>query len=190
MDSDQQAINDWVNLPEGAATLSLWHTLHDGNLMAIKSDLLARTVTLRFDADYVRDFHHLPEQTRFVIKVIGVRSVRSLVNVPWPGEFCVPRGVAREEESRLIAEYHSKWRQESGRWSDFERTADGLLLVSDATLARGSDALALHIGVLVENKSYVDAYIHGDGIVFCVGENQVTPDEFVALGEAYWDALA
>jgi hypothetical protein len=38
-------------------------------------------------------------------------------------------------------------------------------------------------------KSYVEAYIRGEGIAFCIGERHVTPEEFVAVGEAYWDAL-
>jgi hypothetical protein len=46
VDTAQGKIDDWVNLPESVFTLSLWDTLHDGDLLAIESDLLARTVTL------------------------------------------------------------------------------------------------------------------------------------------------
>lgn len=190
MNSDQGPIGDWVNLPDGVAKLSLWDTLHDGHLLAVNSDLLARTVTMRFDVDYVREFNQLPEHTPFVIEVTGVQSVRSLVYVPWPGEFSVPPGVDREEGSRLISEYHRKWRQESQSWSDFEQLVGGHLEVSDATIASGFGNVTLHLGVTVQNKSYVEAYVMGDGSAFYVGANQVTSEEFVSLGEAYWAAFA
>jgi hypothetical protein len=188
--SDEKPIVDWVNFPEGIPTFSLWDTLHDGDLLAIESDLVARTVTLRFDVDYVRDFHRLPEQTQFVIVVNGVRSVRSLRSVPWPGGCPIPQGMANAQQETLIAEYHRKWREESQSWADFERlTSDGLE-VSNATLGRSSDVAALRLGLLVAGDSYVEAYIRGEGIAFYIGERPVTPEEFVAVGEAYWDAFA
>ena len=76
---------DWVNLPEGATEFSLWSTLHDGDLTAIESDRMARTLSLQFDVGYVREFHNLSEDTRFVIVVSGVQSVLSFSSVPWPG---------------------------------------------------------------------------------------------------------
>ena len=103
MDSDKQPVVDWVNLPEDIPTLSLWETLHDGDLLAIESDLLARTVTLRFDVGYVRDFHHLPADTRFVVLVKGVQSARSFRSVPWPGGCPIPQGTPNTQQSALIA---------------------------------------------------------------------------------------
>ena len=189
MASEEKPINDWINLPEGAPTLSLWDTLHDGDLLTVESDLLARTVTLRFDVGYVRDFHHLPEQTRFVLKCEGVQSVRALGGEPWPGGCSIPQGISRSEQESLIAEYHRKWR-ESQSWADFERlTADGLE-VSNALMSRGFGTFALQFGLLVAGDSYVEAYIRGESIEFYVGEKQLAVEEFVALGEAYWDAFA
>ncbi len=190
MDPDQQPIIDWVNFPAGIPTFSLWDTLHDGDLLAIESDLLARTVTLRFDVAYVRDFHHLPEQTRFIITVDGVQSARLIRSIPWPGKFSVPRGVSREQEATLIADYHRKWREESQSWSDLERlTSDGLE-VSDATLGRGPGVVALQLVLMVANESHIEACVRGEAIAFHIGETQSTQEEFVALGEAYWNAFA
>jgi len=190
--SDERPIVDWVNFPEGIPTFSLWDALHDGDLLSIESDLLARTVTLRFDVDYVRDFHHLPEGTQFVIIVNGVRSVRSLRSVPWPGGCPIPPGTPNEQQSIIISEYHRKWREESQSWTDFERlTSDPYgLEVSVANLGLGPDAVALQLGLLVARDSYVEAYIRGEGITFYAGEKQATLEEFVALGEAYWEAFA
>jgi hypothetical protein len=190
--SDERPIVDWVNFPEGIPTFSLWDALHDGDLLSIESDLLARTVTLRFDVDYVRDFHHLPEGTQFVIIVNGVQSVRSLRSVPWPGGCPIPPGTPNEQQSIIISEYHRKWREESQSWTDFERlTSDPYgLEVSVANLGLGPDAVALQLGLLVARDSYVEAYIRGEGITFYAGEKQATLEEFVALGEAYWEAFA
>jgi hypothetical protein len=190
MGSDQQPLIDWVNLPESTSSFSLWDALHDGDVLAIESDLLARSVTMRFDVGYVRKFYQLSEQTQFVMAVRGVQSVRSLRSVPWPGEFSIPQGVSREQESVLISEYQRKWREESQSWSALERlTTDGLE-VSNATLIRGSNVVALRLVLLVADGAYVEAYIRGDRIDYYIGEKQVTLDEFVALGEAYWQAFA
>jgi len=189
--SDRHPIADWLNLPENTPTLNLWSTLHDGSLLAVKSDLLARTVTLGFDVGYVRNFHRLPEETRFVITVTGVESARALRNVPWPGGCSIREGMSRIEEEAVIAEYQRKWREESQSWAEFEQmTGDGIE-VSSAVLGRGSEAVALHLGLLVGvGSSYVDVYIRGQGIVFQIDERGVTPEEFVAIGEAYWHAFA
>ena len=188
--SDEQQIVDWVNFPERVPTLSLWDALQDGDLLVVESDLLARIEILRFDVGYVRDFHHLPEQTQFTIIVRGVQSARSVRNIPWPGGYSIPAEVPNAQRDIAIAEYHSKWREESQSWAEFERLTDKGLEVSTATLGRGSDAAALRLGLLVAGESYVEACIRGAEITFYVGERQATPEEFVALGEAYWDAFA
>jgi len=191
--SDQRLpIVDWVNFPVDIPMLSLWDTLHDGDLLAVESDLLARTVTLRFDVGYVRDFHHLPEHTQFIIAVKGVQSVRSVRSAPWPGGCPIPPGTPNAQQSILITEYHRKWREESQSWSDFEHlTRDPFgLEVSTASLGLGSDVVALQLGLLVARHSYVEAYIRGEGIAFYIGEKLATPEEFVAFGGAYWEAFA
>ncbi len=64
----------------GSTEFSIWSTLHDGDLTAIESDRMARTLSLRFDVGYIRDFHNLPEDARFVIVISGVSpSARSAV---------------------------------------------------------------------------------------------------------------
>jgi len=188
MVSGERPIVDWVNLPDGATELSLWCTLHDGDLTAIESDLLARTLTLRFDVGYVKDFHNLSEETQFVVIVSGVQSVRSFNSVPWPGGCSIPAETPCEQQQAIVAEYQSKWREESLSWADFERLTDSGLEVSSAMLGQGTDSIALRFGLLVEPDSYVEAFIRGEGITFSIGERQLTPKEFVEMGEAYWEA--
>lgn len=189
MASDEQTVVDWVNFPKDNPTISLWDALHDGDLLSIESDLFARTVTLRFDVGYVRDFHQLPEETRFVIIVNGVQSVRSFRSVPWPGGCPIPPGTPNEQQSIIIAEYHRKWREESQSWTEFEKLNNDGFEVSNATLGRGPDVVALQLGLSADDD-YVTAYIRGEWATFHVGEKQVTLEEFIALGEAYWSAFA
>ena len=186
----KERIVDWVNLPEGATEFSLWSTLHDGDLTAIESDLMARTLLLRFDVGYVRDFHNLSEDTRFVIVVSEVQSVRSFCGVPWPGGCAIPAGTPYEQQQALVAAYQSKWREESLSWADFERLIGNDLEVSSATLGQGSNGVALRLGLLVGGDSYAEAFVRGEKITFSIGERQLTPQEFVELGEAYWEAFA
>ncbi len=181
---------DWVNLPEGIDELSLWSTLHDGDLLTVESDLLASTVKLKFAVEYVRTFHQLPEGTQFDLIITGVESVRLVGTVKWPGEFCIPKGLSRDEESKLVADYQSKWRDESLPWRDFEAMTTQGVEVLNASLARGDNTLALQIGVISERDSYFEAFIRGRAINFSVGDRPVTAEEFVALGEAYWTAFA
>jgi len=188
MDSYERTIVDWVNLPEDVNELSLWSTLHDGDLTAIESDLLARTLTVRFDVDYVRKFHNFADETQFVVIVSGVQSVRSFRGVPWPGACSIPALAPHEQKQALVAEYRSKWREESLSWADFERLANDGLEVSTATLGQRSDGAALRL--VFFGASFVEAYVRGEEITFSIGERQLTPEEFVEVGEAYWEAFA
>jgi hypothetical protein len=179
-----------VNLPEDVIKLSLWSTLHDGDLTAIVSDLMARTLTLHFDVGYVKEFHSLPEETRFVIIVSGVQSVRSANGVPWPGGCSIPPQTPYEQQQAIVSDYQRKWREESLSWSAFERLIDDGLEVSSAILSQGSEGVALRLGVMAGDNSYVDTFIRGEEITFLAGERQLTPQEFVDLGEAYWESFA
>lgn len=190
MNSDERTIVDWVHLPEGVTEVSLWSTLHDGDLTGIESDLLARTMTLRFNVAYLKEFHKLSEDTRFVITVRGVQSVRSFSSVPWPGGCAIPAGTSYEQQQAIVAEYQSKLREESLSWSDFERLTNSGLGVSSATLGQGTDGVALRLDLLVGGDSYVEAFVRGEKITFAIGDRQLTPTEFVQLGEAYWEARA
>ncbi len=111
---------DWTHLPEGTETISLWRSLHDGELRAIRSSLLDRTVRLEFSVDYVVTFHNLAEGLTFILLLEGVKSVRVVKWIPWPGDSSAPEGAPAKEQQRLVEEYHAKWRQESESWNAFE----------------------------------------------------------------------
>ena len=175
-------------MPEDARTVSLWDTLHDGELTSIQSDLLARTVTLQFDVPFVREFNQLPEEAGFWLILQGVQSVRAACTKGWPGGFSVPRGASREQESKLIAEYQTKCREESQSWAEFELLATKADTL-DATLVIGDGAVALRLG-LMANSRYYEAHIRAKAINFAAGDRQLTLEAFVRLGDAYWEAFS
>jgi hypothetical protein len=186
---------DWVDLPSGMKTVSLWHSLHDGEVCAIYSNLLERTLRIEFDVLYLREFHELPDNMKFILEFHGTRSVGVMKYAVWPGEFSVPEGVSRDEESRLITEYRSKWREESESWSAFESSVaqgDQFAEVSDATLAVGDGAgVALTLGILKTDGSYREAFVRAESLLLLRSDGQqLDLEEFVKLGQAYWDAFA
>src|SRR3979411_76010 len=120
MADEQTGIIDWMNLPHGTQEISLWAGLHDAQIVSIQSNLLQRAVTLYLESDHLLEFHKLPLDMQFLLRLEGVQSARVGHDAVWPGEFSVPAGVAREEEARLIAGYQSEWREESLTWSALE----------------------------------------------------------------------
>src|SRR5260370_3231886 len=120
MPEKQTEIVDWMNLPHGAAEVSLWAGLHDAQVVSIQSNLLERTITLHLESDHLLEFHKLPLDMQFLLRLDGVQSARVVHYALWPGEFSIPSGATGEEQSRLVAEYQSKWREESLRWSELE----------------------------------------------------------------------
>src|ERR1700687_1400397 len=120
MREEQSGNIDWMNLPHGVQAVSLWAGLHDAQIVSIQSNLLERTVTLYLESDHLLEFHKLPLDMQFLLRLEGVQSARVLHYAVWPGEFSVPAGAAPEEKARLIAEYQSKGGQESLQWGDFE----------------------------------------------------------------------
>jgi len=155
MPEEQSGIVDWMNLPHGVPEVSLWAGLHDAQIVSIQSNLLERTVTLHLESDHLLEFHNLPLDMQFLLRLDGVQSARVIHYAVWPGEFSVPAGATREEEARLIAEYQSKWREESLSWSELENAVttqcQQVIDIADATLATSADnSVALRISGLPE----------------------------------------
>jgi hypothetical protein len=159
MDSEQ--LLDWANLPGGATEVSLWPTLHDGSLIRLSSDLLARNMVLQFDVDYVREFNKLPEGTLFEFLLSNVTSARALRFAIWPGECVVHARMSREEQTRAVEEYQSKGREETEDWQTFESSlgVNDVPEVSNAVVAAGQGRIALKIGLLMDDDSYREIFM-------------------------------
>ena len=192
----QPPIPDWIHLPAGVTGESLWDSLHDASLVGVRSDLLARTLVLEFEIDYLQDFHKLPDGLRFQLRFEGTQSVRVVRYAVWPGAFSVPKGVSRAEESRLIAEYQAKWREESAAWSEFEslfaEDAETWLEASDATLVESqAGTTALWFAGQLDGSEYHQIYIRAERIDALRSDGEpLGMALFKTMGEQYWEAFA
>src|SRR5713226_3149333 len=167
MADEHSRIVDWMNLPPGAAEVSLWAGLHDAQIVTIQSNLLERTITLHLESDHLLEFHNLPLDMQFLLRLQGVQSARVVHYAVWPGEFSVPAGVPREEEARLIALYQSKWREESLSWSALESALSleckQVLDIADATLAMSTDnSVALRVSGLLNYTEYRELFLRAE----------------------------
>src|ERR1700676_3955406 len=195
MPEEQSEIVDWMNLPHGVPEVSLWAGLHDAQIVSIQSNLLERTVTLHLESDHLLEFHKLPLDMQFLLRLEGVQSARVVHYAVWPGEFSVPAGVAREEEARLIAEYQSKWREESLSWSELESALTAeckqVIDIADATLATSADnSVALRISGLLNYTSYRELFLRAEQLALSRGDGQdLGIAGLLKMGEDYWDAF-
>jgi hypothetical protein len=192
---DQSRIVDWVHLSAGVSDLSLWEGLHDAQIIAIQSNLLARTVTLNLEIEHLRIFYELPLDMQFLFRFEGAQSARVLKYSVWPGTFSIPKGVSKEEEARLVAEYQAKWREESVSWEDLEKSVTPehkqVIDISDATLAVAENgSVALRIVGLFNYTTYHELFLRAERLaIFRSDAGELSVSDLLKLGEAYWDAL-
>lgn len=72
---------------------------------------------------------------------------------------------------------------------EFERIPE--LEVTNAALARGPDIQTLRLGLFMGgDRVYAEAFVRGERVLFFAEEWNVTSEEFVGLGEAYWNSFA
>src|SRR5438445_2502818 len=167
MADEQARIVDWMNLPPGAAEVSLWAGLHDAQIVTIQSNLLERTVTLHLESDHLLEFHNLPLDMQFLLRLDGVQSARVVHSAGWPGEFAVPAGASGEERDRLIADYQSKCREESLSWTDLESAltieCKQVIDIADASLATFSNnSVALRINGLLNYTESRELFLRAE----------------------------
>jgi hypothetical protein len=197
-DDGSTVIHDWVNLPQDAAIVSLWDCLHDARLVSLSSNLLERTVSLFCQIEHLRSFHQLPEGVQFVLKLEGVQSARIVRSAIWPGGCAVPDGVSREEESRIIAEYQARWREESASWNEFEaavnREDGNVFYILDATLATSKDGiLAIRVdgqlgsGPRNNYAAYHEFFVRAVRLEISTSDGKrLELEDFLRLGGTYW----
>jgi len=195
MPEQQPPVVDWMNLPAGVQETSLWAGLHDAQIVTIESNLLDRTIILHLESDHLLEFHNLPLDMQFLLRLDGVQSARVVHYAGWPGEFSVPAGVTPEEQSRLVTEYQSKCREESLDWTELEATltteCKQVFDIADANLATDPrKSVALRINGLLNYTEYRELFLRAERLTLTRGDGQdLGIDGLLKMGEAYWDAF-
>jgi hypothetical protein len=194
-DDEKPPIADWVHLPPSATELSLWEILHDGLLTHATLDRLDRSLQLEFDIRHIREFHHLPEGTRFLLKLSRVQSIRAIYEVTWPGEFSLPDGASREHASELIREYHDKSIEEAVPWAVFSERLDrepGGAEVFEASLVEAAGrSVALRMFLHVNDDFYPELTVRAQELKISLSTHEtLTLAHFLHFGESYWDDFA
>jgi hypothetical protein len=195
MAEEQSKTLDWIHLPPGVQEVSLWAALHDTQIVSIQSDLLARTLTLHLESEHLLEFHHLPLDMQFLLRLEGVQSARVVHYAIWPGKFSVPTGVSNEDQTRFVAEYQSKWREESLSWSELESAitteCKQVIDIADATMATAADnSVALRISGLFNYTEFRELFLRAERLKLSKGDGQdLRIAGLLKMGEAYWDAF-
>ncbi len=194
--AEKKLVADWVHLPVGAQVGSLWTTLHDAELYFVGSDKMARTAVLSFEIFYLDDDVTV---TIYVEEVTSLRVTRSAI---WPGGYERPEGASRSEEARLIAEYQSKWREESMGWGELEallgsNNADAsddekdYLDISNADLVQDGAGVALHLqGFLLSADLWHELFLRGSRFHVVSSDGSILSLEHLTeLGRSWWDGF-
>ena len=195
MADEQSTIVDWTNLPPTVVEVSLWAGFHDAQIVTIQSNLLERTVTLHLESDHLLEFHNLPLDMQFILRLDGVKSARVVHHAAWPGTFSIPDGISQQEQSRLIAEYQHKGREESLSWTGLESAlttqCQQVLDIADANLATANDnSVALRISGLLNYTEYRELFLRAERLTLTRGDgHELGIAGLLKMGEAYWDAL-
>jgi hypothetical protein len=141
---------------------------------------------------HLRDFFQLGKGFQFLFHLEGVQSARVIRWAEWPGEFSVPPGVSRSEETNLISAYQEKWREESASWSGFEATiALGdrqVLCIHDAAILNLDEGVvALKLCGMLNHSKYHEIFLRAEALrISGSDESTYTLHAFRKLGETYW----
>jgi uncharacterized protein YbdZ (MbtH family) len=192
---EKTTINDWLNLPPMASAVSLWHSLHDAEIVSIRSNLLGRSMALSLEIEHLSEFHQLGEEFQFIIQLEGVQSARVLRYAIWPGGCSIPDGLSVEEQRKMVDEYQAKWREESASWNEFEsgisRDNKQTFDLHDAALNTSQGGSALKLCGLINNATYHEVFLRFEALKVSGSEGkQIGLEEFQRLGEAYWQAYS
>jgi uncharacterized protein YbdZ (MbtH family) len=192
---EKSRIVDWVHLPADISAVSLWDGLHDAQILSLHSNLLERSVTLNVEIENLRIFNQWPLDMHFIFRLDGVQSARVVKYSVWPGAFAVPAGVSKEDEERLVAKYHAKWREESANWSDLEKEMKAdhkrVIDIADASLAtEKGGAVALRISGLLNYTAYHELFLRAEKLTISrTDTGEIAVAELLKLGKTYWDAV-
>jgi hypothetical protein len=83
--------------------------------------------------------------------------------------------------------------KESDSWPAFEAAvaADDDSEITDGEVARGGVTVALRLGVLMSGGEWYNVFLRAEHLTVRRSDDRdITLEEFLALGNAYWEAFA
>ena len=180
-------------MPDGVyktEELSLWECLHDGEIKQVRSDLMARTLTVAVNSSFHWEFHNLPEETRFELVGENVRVAEVFSFEVWAGAGNPPQDAPWEEAEKQRKEDSEKGRLISTDWKHFtsqiETNEDCLIL--SASLETSSAKNVHSLGVMsYPNSDWRDVRIHAECFRFFVGARELSVQAFQEFGSKYWE---
>jgi hypothetical protein len=182
---------DWVNLPSDIIPISLWDCLHDTELCKIRSDLYDRSVSVDFGIYHILEHRDLPENMKFIFNFKNVKSARVCKYAIWPGKFDRSNNISREDESRLVKEYQSKWREESYDWDSFLKiieNEESNFDISNAEYATNGKELSFRIEGMLNDSNYHVIFIRASNFIIRNSDDIIISiDQFLKFGQDYWD---
>ena len=193
MTENEEQKADWIYLLPEIKEVSLWHCLHDGELISCKSNLLERFVTLEIQVDHLIEDEENP--ICFLLKLEEVTSVRATAHFRWVGGFEEPENASLEERELLIKEYQAKWREESISWSEFEAAlATDPLQISNASYVSTNNETTLRLGGFLNGERFddifFDIFLRGKRLSAARSDGKdFSLNEFIKLGKAYWESF-
>jgi hypothetical protein len=170
----------------------LWDCLHGGTLEKLRSDLMARTLTLVVDSSYHWEFHKLPADTRFQIVGENVRIAETFGFEPWLGATEPSRELPWKDAEKHRHQDSEKGRLISTDWNAFlaamETDEDHEIL--EAKLTDSQPLVVLELGVYsYPNSNWYTVKIHADHFRYHVGERELSLEVFQEFGSKYWQAF-
>jgi hypothetical protein len=168
---------------------SLWEAFHDATVVETAADPMARRVVIVLDHEVLRDFAQLSKDVRWRLTIDEVVVLLARTWQPWPGPVPNLKGLTRNEESAIVAEYQAKGRQVSIGWVDFERaTKKNGIWLKDAKLREGDSAVVLSAYGHEENTDrYLEFEVTGKALRCERTDIGPVPlADLLRLGEAFW----
>ncbi len=137
----------------------------------------------------------MSSDSRFRLILKGVHTVEAFKFTSWPGEFTLPLGLSWDESEKLRFACYKKGRLESVDWQalakKLESTED--YKISNATITEtGITKITLHLNLMdSRNHDYPEIRISADSLrIFISADQELNLNEFLALGETYWNNFA
>jgi len=179
-----------------ATELDLSPALHDAVLRRVRSDPFGCRAILGIENHSLNEFYGYGDGAIFELQFSGVESLIVLV--------------ARDHVDRVAADARSQRRMESASWTQFEQTFNDAQIPNGIQFKTGRyEIIQSHLMVVPDRFEFIiDEFVDYAGFtstqldllceiriesnavgVICPGGQVRTIEEFIKLGEAFWEWL-